>query len=517
SDYLSAYSMGSDHLAGEATDPPTKKKAPLITSLPGALNADEGLAVADHSYIEQKSQRNKEDAAFQAMDEDKKRGFTFKSVEDNTDYQMRKSATATNRPEDQQDNQVHIGEDAEITNKQDEALREETGIKTLGQYRAMVIKDFNFGAVVNKYAGKGGNQKERFDAGKTAFIADVVARFYPKNKVGDPETKIAESVALNIWSYATRGQDVQGGMDIGELQGLLYVFDKQIKKSSDSNTKMSKGDENTFIVPGTEGTEHEVRLQKGDDRHGRATILTTRHLLADMTQPPPDNGMGGFDESYMLFDKSSSMQTDEFKKLGQMMNRGEINGSVSLAGFDGTDATLAKVQDGAPLTPAEAGQILNTASGEASSKPAVRTTPEISDGSGELMNEQGMANALKWAKSLPRSSAKKRQMVVVTDEPDFNPAVLPELQKIAQSKNLSIKILYSFNSKAKEGSYGGVADKYVLVDLLQIKSADDFIVDRMDATQRNESGGVDGSSKTLTQQMDWSKAATAQGAKVRDW
>lgn len=523
SDSLNSQTLDDDHLATDGVKTVADKKPlKVTTSLPGAKSADDGLEVADHTAIETRSKRNKNDKAFQAMDADYKLGFTFKGTDS---YKERmKARGAYNRGEKGESKEqgegyrVHIGKAGEKSNEKDNKLRKETGINTLADYQTMLKKDFNFGKIVSNFGGKG-TDKERFDNGKDKFLAAVIARFYPGQKVGSPETQVAESIAINIWSYACRGQDVTGGTDIGELQGLLYVFDKQIQKSSDTNTKMSKGEENTFIVPGTEGTDHEIKLQKGDDRHGRATILTTRHLLADMTTKPKTS-LGGFDMSYMLFDKSSSMQNDEYKKLSNMLGAGGINGKVALAGFDADSSTLAKVQDGKALTPKEAGTVLSTASTENTSQPANFSSPELNKGSGKVNNEQGMANALVWAESLPTKSDKVRQMVIVTDEPDFNPSILPKLQAIAKKKNLSVKVLYSYNKSqqnAEKQTFGGRSTNYVLVDIMKIKSAKEFEVTRSDVTKRNADGKFDSSCKEDTTQLDWGAAAKAQGAKEKEW
>jgi len=476
---------------GGEQDPIDRARA--LTSLPGATAGDHSdFGVAQYEKIEQRSQRDTYwNKTFQHMDADHSLGFTMDPA----------------GPDARGSTPIHMGEVGE-----DQRTNEAThlaacnGIDTLAEYRKMLQRDFNFSGLINKYAGARPDltaPEELRSAGESAFVADVIARFYPDNQVGDPEVAAAEAIAKNIWSYATCGYDLNGVTDIAQMQGLLYVFDKEIRQSSDTNTKM-KGE--WFVVPGTEDWDTPIKLKGGDGRHGRATILTTRHLLAGMSETPPETELTGFDESYLLLDRSGSMQTDEFSHLADLLEVGGIDGELHLAGYDDTAASLKKVENGDALTQDEAVAALSLASEEA----AAVNNKEMADFDqadpalthrGRSTREQGLAAALAWAKGLPEDSDTRRQMLVVTDEPDFNPTVLADLQAEAKKKNLSVKVLYSFNSQSP-GSYGaGNADSYVIVDVMAIEELlDHWLVPRQD-----------------TQQLDWMRVAASQHAEVKRW
>ena len=111
---------------------------------------------------------------------------------------------------------------------------------------------------------------------------------------------------------------------------------------------------------------------------------------------------------------------------------------------------------------------------------------------------------------MPKTSARTRQLVVVTDEPDYDPSCIGELQRLAREKKLAIKVLYSFNRSARPGKnskkapvYGGRATRYVVVDVMKIREIEPHLVKRGEG----ESGG----------QLDWGKVASAQGARSHSW
>ena len=472
-----ARAQGADEGAGAAEADPLTKATP-VKSLPGVTaNDHSNFEVAERSDIERRSEAHRAGYGdtFGHMNEDYLLGFTL------------------------DDGAVHMGYEGDTQRRTEAAhLTACDGIDTLGEYRQMVVRDFNFSGVYAKYT-KINNAFPKpsiaaRDAGMTGFVADVVARFYPDNKVGDPEVETCVAIARNVWSYATTGMDLNNNTDIAQMQGLLFVFDKEIRGSSNTNTKMKSGEkaEHWFVVPGTEDWDTPIKLLKGDGRHGRATILTTRHLLAGMSETPPETELTGYDESYMLIDRSGSMQVDEFTRLASLIDAGGIEGDLHLAGFNDDSSTLMKVRSGQPLTQDEAREILKIAGDEASALRRKeiggydKADPALTDlKKGQATQEEGMAAALKWAEELPASDGARRQMVVVTDETDFNPNAFTKLQEVARAKNLSVKVLYSDNSRTPGVGDSG-SDRYVVIDLLSfgaIKS--DWLVDREGKKQLN--------------------------------
>ncbi len=131
---------------------------------------------------------------------------------------------------------------------------------SLADYRAMLVRDFDYNGAISRFQALGG---------LPAFEKALLDR-HPD---GDPA--LLKVVAREVWSYATTGMDTRGVTNISELQGYLYTFDPEIQVSSDANTVLS----GTFNA----GTpESPLILPKGDGKHGRSTILTTRHLLANV-------------------------------------------------------------------------------------------------------------------------------------------------------------------------------------------------------------------------------------------
>ena len=140
----------------------------------------------------------------------------------------------------------------------------------LAAYREMLKQDFNFGGVISECYFVGASA----GGGERVFVDAILARYPQGNpNVGNTPENLA-ALAREIWSYATTGADTSGKTDIAEMQGLLFALDARIQESSATNTPMSRG---TFVLPGTG-----VNLPLGDGRHGRATVLTTRHLLANI-------------------------------------------------------------------------------------------------------------------------------------------------------------------------------------------------------------------------------------------
>lgn len=132
---------------------------------------------------------------------------------------------------------------------------------SIDEYRQMLIRDFDYNGAITQFKELGG---------LTAFVKAVLAR-YP-----DQDPKTMTVVATEVWSYATTGMDTKGVTDIAQMQGYLYALDPSIKVSSDTNTLMG-----AEFNAGTK--EKPIMLKGGDGKHGRATILTTRHLLSNVT------------------------------------------------------------------------------------------------------------------------------------------------------------------------------------------------------------------------------------------
>jgi len=464
----------------EGVDP--LSKATPVTSLPGAANpASDVVGVAQHADVERRSEANAPGygTTFEHMDSDYLLGFTL------------------------EDREVRMGFAGDTQRgKEKEHLKAAGGIDTLVEYRQMLVRDFNFNGILRKYTGTPSLSPapsiSARSKGMGAFLADVVARFYPDSKVGDPEAEACVAIARNIWSYATCGMDMGGDTNIEQLQGLLYVFDKEVRGSSETNTKMRSGEkaDDWFVVPGTEDWDTPIKILKGDGRHGRATILTTRHLLTGMTTTTPEPGeLGGYDRSYLLLDNSGSMRSDEFKQLSKLIDNQGIDGTVLMAAFNDNPTSLKKVKSGQALQPREAAKIL---SGET---PDQSLHGHINSGH----EEQGIATALKWLKepTTPPAGSRTAQMVIVTDEPDFKPEKLADLQDAAKAKGYAIKVVYSFKSSTPIGTHGSAdSDSYMVIDLLTLDPAGL-------ASCEIEREGVT--------QLDWRRVGDLTGVEVKKW
>jgi hypothetical protein len=470
-----------------------------VSALPGVTAGEHHeFGVAQRDNVEERSERRTDagNDAFQHMNQDYLLGLTL----DPTTADTRGSTP------------VHMGLEGDTQRGKEAEHLDAVGVHNLYQYRCMVIRDFNFNGLINKYTNARPTDKpspELRAAGEAPFLADVVARFYPGHQVNDPEVQTCVVIARNIWSYATMGSDIQGRTDVEQLQGLLYVFDEEIRGSSNTNTKMKdpSKEESWFIVPGTEDWDHPIKLLEGDGRHGRATILTTRHLLAGMTTTPPETGMTGFDESYLVLDRSGSMLADEFGDLARLLEAGGIDGELHLGSYNDSAGTLEKVRRGEALTHDEAEALLQTVSDETRAIGREEITgydqadPALVK-AGSSNHEQGLAAALAWATDLEPAADTRRQLLVVTDEPDFNPGVLKDLQKMALKKNLSVKVLYSFNAGQGIAAHGaGNADSYVIIDIMAI----DEILNHWKIDREG------------TQQLDWGRVADSQHAETHGW
>jgi len=130
----------------------------------------------------------------------------------------------------------------------------------LDEYQAMLCRDFNFDGAIDTLNGLGG---------EPAFVAAMKARFGQGHPLGDAAF---ESICHEVWAYCTTGMDSSGTTDIAVMQALLDQLSPDISNSNDTNTPLTGA---PFQVPGTE-----VVLNRGDGKHGRATVMETRHLLA---------------------------------------------------------------------------------------------------------------------------------------------------------------------------------------------------------------------------------------------
>ncbi len=418
------------------------------------------------------------------------------------------------------------GKDDKEKRQKTSAFKKELGVSSMDDYRDMLRKDFNFGGIVSKYGGGGAETEDEWQAvhdnGKPRFISDVVQRFYPGKNPKDPDVQICVDIAENIWSYATLGKDVTGNTDIGEMQGLLYVFDAQIRGQSNVNTKMS---DDTFLLPGCD-EDNPVYLPYGDAHHGRATTLTTRHLLADMTgkDDEPNPELKGYDESHLLLDNSGSMVTDEFNKLADILYAGEIDGQVALNSYSTDEQSMqhvgpewgtlygkdraAAMLDQASKDVAEHGQggLGDGNSGRLGGMKGTQTIVKDND-QGATMVEKGLKAAVTYLGKLPvlRGPAyKRRQLVLFTDEPDASPDSLARVQELATEKEVDVKLVYSFSSDKEAPTLEGGEvpdDQFAVIDLLAIPELLDSWKGARDDTEA----------------VFWERVIEDQGLEVTKW
>jgi hypothetical protein len=140
----------------------------------------------------------------------------------------------------------------------------ESEIDTLDEYREMLVSDFDFSGTIEAFLEQPNAEQ--------SFVDAMIERYCGEESESDPA--FVAALSSEIWAYATTGADSTGVTDIAQMQGMLRALDSEIVKSSDSNTPMS---EDEFTLPGTD-----YALPEGDGLHGRATILTTRHLLGGL-------------------------------------------------------------------------------------------------------------------------------------------------------------------------------------------------------------------------------------------
>lgn len=176
-------------------------------------------------------------------------------------------------------------------------------------YQAMLKNDFNFNGAFEAF-----QSTEQFTAALKAT--------YPDRAEALGEANFKE-LGNRIYAYASRGQDADGTIDVQDMQGLLYALDPEIRLSSNSNTPMQaqnlfQMDQATYeVLPESEKlnyvaaaessyvplsiTQEEYQslspenkvaftslgdrfVPQGDNKHGRATTLTTRHIMEKISQ-----------------------------------------------------------------------------------------------------------------------------------------------------------------------------------------------------------------------------------------
>ena len=356
-----------------------------------------------------------------------------------------------------------------------------TGIDTLDKLREQIENDLNFNNVFERYTDE------------KAFVSALVSYF---GEGGQERAAEIEAIAENLWAYGTTGADVEGRTDVGELQGLLFSLDPMIAEVSQSNTEH----DGSFTIPGSQ-----IGLAThGDDDYGRASMLECRLLASILAEADSDRDLVGFDESYLLLDRSASMKVFEYGKIAELLDVAAIDGVVGLAGYDNGPDSLGQFEKGAPMERTRAQEILQIVSDHAASRPYSEIYQRLKDVglNGKLpyeliestgSNEMGLACALKWAERLPpKQEGVERQLVVVTDEPDYHPRSLKDLQDVAEEKGLSVKVLFSYDARG-----------YVIVDVMDID------VDKMTELYSDD--------PRRHGQLDWDKAGKAQQAPIQPW
>jgi hypothetical protein len=271
-------------------------------------------------------------------------------------------------------NSIQLGEDGsvKVIGKGDKDVTGEMeGFpKTKADFQKLIVKDFNFNGAISKFNAAGG---------ESTFVQEM------KNNHPDAVKKMGEEnfdlLCKNVFSYAKTGHDLNGKTDIGDMQGMLRQLNPKILDSSDSNTKMAadgvinktaipKGKEDNYVVIGDKA------IPRGDDKYGRATILTTRQLgdseaanksdISTVNLKPPGTK---YDLAINFSDKSSStdfmrkaqtaQQNEKLKDgnwetvvardFGKNDGRGEMKESAVLAytkELSSPNSAIAKLQPG---------------------------------------------------------------------------------------------------------------------------------------------------------------------------
>lgn len=207
------------------------------------------------------------------------------------------------------------------------------------EYQQMLKADFNFNGAFSEF-----QSADQFYSALANTYPERLQALGPDN---------FRQLSDRIYSYASQSQDTDGQIDVAEMQGLLYALDPEIRMSSNSNTPMQAQtlfqlSQSQFEALPPEqkgnyaraGDGHYVPLSitadqynslgandqakftplgdrfvpLGDNKHGRATILTTRHIMENarhgmLTPEPIEFSFRGVfsDKDRFVRDTSTSM------------------------------------------------------------------------------------------------------------------------------------------------------------------------------------------------------------------
>ncbi len=306
-----------------------------------------------------------------------------------------------------------------------------------------------------------------------------------------------EGLAKNIWSYASTGADIKGNTNVAQMQGMLFALDSELVKVSNSNTEMK---DTEFTLPGTD----EV-LKDGDGLHGRATTLTTRHLIDNVSDDPDDNELAGYEHTIVLADISGSMDQNR-RNFASTISAGNVTGDVSVATFYDGDETLRfnpttrspeldEIKEKRQALMLERKTLMEDDSGEhterikqlteeilalnkrqavlkkqpqkmnknqASSSLQRNQDPIYQGPSSGVQNEESMRSAIKLLSTYPVPEVAPKepyvnQLIILTDEGDKDGSALPELQELARALGFDIKVMFAMS--------GG---KVTIIDLMEL-------------------------------------------------
>jgi len=360
----------------------------------------------------------------------------------------------------------------------------------LQEYRNLVVKDFNFNRAIDRFSSL-----EKFTQG--------LGRTYP-DKAEQLGQATFEALAGEIYSYAKQGRGTQGKTNISEMQAVLYALDPYIRDSSDTNTTMKasspptmdayqqlpKADRSKYVQVG----EHCLPL--GDGKHGRATTLTTRHIMAELdllepTSIPIDqNKLDGSQNTMLLIDISSSMDSGR-QQFSKLLAAGGLSGQIQIGTFHDRQGSLRMLQHGRQLAAEEAAESL------ASGRDAVFQMPH-----GSRMRESGIDAGISALAqiSVPEAPPRqpfKSQMVLFTDETDTQPERLAELQEMAQSRGYDVKTIICLEER-------GEARSFCIVNVSEIDAS--TIRRFISSNHHNKMPAI-----------HWERVAESQGAPVQKW
>lgn len=238
-------------------------------------------------------------------------------------------------------------------------------------YQNMLKNDFNFNDAFSKF-----QSPEQFREALQYTYPDRVEALGQAN---------FDELAERVYSYASNAQDTDGNIDVQKMQGMLYALDPEIRLSSNSNTPMKA--QNLFTIDQAAYEQLPANVQKnyaasntgefvplsidrqqyetlsaenkalftplgdryiplGDNKHGRATILTTRHIMENVNTTEIPNPPASFqfqtgisslfgendrfirDSSGSMTEKWGAMQRSVDKLLQQ---QGTLKANESLA------------------------------------------------------------------------------------------------------------------------------------------------------------------------------------------